>query len=50
MKRQSGNDCQCQDNAPGPIGSSGQKGDPGPRGDSGDRGLQGLFTGLKAYW
>ncbi|XP_065914339.1 short-chain collagen C4-like isoform X3 [Dysidea avara] len=61
VKRQSGNDCQCKDGTPGPIGPpgkkgdqgtpgvSGPKGDTGPRGDPGDRGPRGLIgdTGLR---
>ena len=27
VKRQSGNDCQCKDGTPGPIGPPGKKGD-----------------------
>jgi len=55
VKRQSGNDCQCTDGTPGPIGPPGRKGDQGtpgvsgpkgstgPRGDPGDMGSRGLI-------
>jgi len=58
IKRQSGNDCQCKDGTPGPIGPPGKKGDQGtpgvsgpkgaigPRGDSGDRGPRGLIGNI----
>ena len=49
VKRQPGNDCQCKDGTPGPIGPPGKKGDQGtpgvsgPKGDPGDRGPRGLI-------
>jgi len=55
VKRQSGNDCNCKDGTPGPIGPPGKKGDQGtpgvsgpkgaigPRGDPGDRGPRGVI-------
>ena len=61
MKRQSGNDCQCKDGTPGPIGPPGEKGDQGtpgvlgpkgatgPRGDPGDRGPRGVIGSNMIY-
>ncbi|XP_065912488.1 short-chain collagen C4-like isoform X7 [Dysidea avara] len=41
VKRQSENDCQCKDGAPGPAGEKGQPGEPGKKGRRGQKGPQG---------
>ncbi|XP_065912463.1 short-chain collagen C4-like isoform X4 [Dysidea avara] len=46
VKRQSENDCQCKDGAPGPAGEKGQPGEPGKKGRRGQKGPQGP-SGMK---
>ena len=46
VKRQSENDCQCKDGAPGPAGEKGQPGEPGKKGRRGQKGPQGLLIGM----